>query len=311
MGLYPRVITEYLAALAIPRGPDSRIFLVDTEEGLDTNLGDRWTKPLKTLEAAYAKTTDEQHDTILFLARATADNPSAEIEWSNSYTHLVGLGPGLYGVGQRSRIVAAASTALLSTIAFSGDGCIFKNLQFGNEKAAGAAAGVATITGQRCLFENVFFMVPFATDAASYSLKLSGGENVFLRCSIGQTTALRLGASYSLWMYEGAQNNQRNKFVKCELLSWSGSTDHVLLYVDVDIENEGWSQQFEDCLWFNLNGGEDLTQAIDDNCTAVHKILLRGHNSFAGVTAIADDLVDILAADYATAYRGGLMATAT
>ncbi|HUW11284.1 MAG TPA: hypothetical protein VM537_16255 [Anaerolineae bacterium] len=309
MSLYPRVITEYLAALAIPRGPESRIFLVDPEEGVDTALGDRWTKPLKTLIKAEDKCVAERHDTVLFLARATADNPTAAILWDKDYTHLVGLGPSLYGVGQRSRVVMATATALTPVITFSGNGCIVKNMQFGNEKASGSAAGVAIMTGQRCYFENVFFMCPFPTDAASYSLKLSGGENVFLRCSIGQTTAVRTGASYGLWMHKGAGDNQRNKFVKCEFKSWGGgAATHVLVYVQSDIDNEGWSQQFEDCLFHNLLGVA-LAQAIDDNCAVPHQILLRGHNSFAGVTTIADDKVDILAADYATAYKGGLMST--
>jgi len=313
MGLYPHLITEYLTALQIPRGPDSNVYLVDTEEGDDNNIGDRFNLPLKTLAEAEDRCVADQHDVVLFLARATADNPAAEIAWDKDYTHLCGLGPTLYGVGQRSRVVAAAATALLSTITFSGDGCIVKNMQFGNEKAAGVAAGVATITGQRCYFQNVFFMVPFATDAASYSLKLSGGENTFVRCSIGQTTAARAAASYGLWMYKGAGNNQRNKFVKCEFRSWADvpGAGHVHVYVDVDIDNEGWTQQFEDCLFLHLNGGSDLTQAIDDNCaTAHHMIVLRGHNAFAGATTIADDFANFFAADYATAFKGGLMSTA-
>jgi hypothetical protein len=55
-------------------------------------------------------------------------------------------------------------------------------MQFGNEKESGAC-GVAIVTGQRCLFENVFFMVPVSVTAASYSLKVSGGENAFIRCT--------------------------------------------------------------------------------------------------------------------------------
>jgi len=205
----------------------------------------------------------------------------------------------------------AAATALTPTITFSGNGCIVKNMQFNQEKASGAASGVAIVTGLRCFFENVFFMCPTSVTAASYSLKLSGGENVFLRCSIGQTTLVRSAATYGLWFHKGAGDNQRNKFVDCEFKSWSDAAGtHVLVYVDVDINNEGWTQQFENCLFHNLTGSASLAQAIDDNCTATHQILLRGHNCFAGCTAIADDLVDILAADWATAYHGGLMATA-
>jgi len=311
MSLWRREIKRYLSALAIPQGPGQKVYLVDTENGDDTWLGDGWDRPLKTLIEAEDRCVADRHDTVFFVARDTQDNPTASILWDKDYTHLIGLGPPLYGLGQRSRVVMAAATALTPTVTFTGNGCIIKNMQLNQEKAAGAASGVAIVTGQRCFFENVFFMCPTATDAASYSLKLSGGENVFLRCTIGQTTLVRTGASRGLWMHKGAGDNQRNKFVKCEFKSWAGAVTHVLVFVDVDINNEGFTVQFEDCLFHNLPGGSTLTQAIDDNCTAVHQILLRGHNSFAGCGAIADDLIDILAADYATAYRGGLMATAT
>jgi len=312
MSLYPRLITEYLASLAIPRGPDSKIYLVDTEEGDDDNIGDRWTKPLKTLIAAEDKCVADQHDVVLFLARDTADNPTAAIVWDKDFTHLVGLGPMLYGLGQRSRVVMRAATAATPVITFSGNGCIVKNMQFNQEKATGAASGVAIVTGQRCFFENVFFMCPTATDAASYSLKLSGGENVFLRCTIGQTTLVRTAASYGLWVHKGAGDNQRNKFVKSEFLSWSSVTTHVLVYTDVDIDNEGFSLQFEDCLFWNLNGsgeaGGVLAVAIDDNCAVHHQILLRGVNDFVSCGAVAAPLTYVLTADH-DGVHGGLMAT--
>lgn len=307
MSLWRREIKRYLSALAIPRAYKQKVYCVDTENGDDTWLGDRWDKPLKTLIEAEDRCVAERHDTVFFVARADPDNPLASILWDKDYTHLVGLGPPLYGVGQRSRVVMADAVAT-PTITFAGNGCIVKNIQLNQEMATGTPSGAAIVTGQRCFFENVFFMCPTATDVASYSLKLSGGENVFLRCNIGQTTLVRTAASYGLWIH-GALDNQRNKFVKCEFRSWGGGTGlHTLVYIDASITNEGFTVQFEDCLFHNLIG-VSLAQAIDDNCTAQHQILLRGHNSFLGCDTITLDNADIWAADYATAHSGGSMGT--
>jgi hypothetical protein len=284
---------------------------VDPVNGNDNNPGTSWQAPLLNVETAEALCVANRHDTVLFLAGATANNPAATIAWDKSYTHLIGVGSDLPGLGNRCRIVGAAATLLTNTITISGDGCIFKNLQFGNEYATGAI-GVAIVTGQRCYFENVFFMVPFSVTAASYSLKLSGGECTFKRCTIGQTTSMRTGASRNLWFYKGAGDNQRSKFIDCEFLSWSSVTTHVLVYVDVDINNEGWSAQFENCLFWNLNGsgeaGGILAVGIDDNCAVHHQILMRGQgNSFAGCTAVADPLTYVLKAETGTGTQSGLL----
>ena len=309
MSLYPRNLSEYVASLGVPHGPDSRVYIVDPENRDDDHFGESWDKPLKTLIAAEAKCVANQHDAVLFIARATADNPTAAIAWDKDYTHLIGVGSPLPGLGNRSRVVMAAATALTPCITFSGNGCIVKNMQFGNEKAAGAAAGVAIITGIRCYFENVFFMVPFATDAASYSAKLSGGENTFKRCTFGTTTSVRTGASYGLWVHLGAGAIQRNKFIACEFLSWSDvAGTHALVYVDVDINVECFSLQFEDTLFWNLNGGADLAVAIDDNCAVEHQILMRGQgNCVVGCTAVADPLTYVLKAETGTGTASGLL----
>ena len=222
-------IEKYLWLAGIPRGPKSKAFCVDPVNGSDSNVGTNWLAPLKSLAAAEDMCTGDQHDAVLFISGDTADNPAAEIGWDKDYTHLIGLSSNVYGVGQRCRVVGLAATLLSPVITFSGNGCIIKNMQFNNEKASGAAAGVALVSGSRCFFENVFFMAPTAHDAISYSLKVTGSENVFLRTSIGQFTNPRTAASYSLWL-EGAP--LRNKFVKSELLSWSTVNSHVLCKIE-------------------------------------------------------------------------------
>lgn len=284
MGLYPKNLNEYVASLGIPRGPKSQAYLVDPVNGDDDNNGKSWSKPLKSLEAAEDLTTANQHDAVLFLSGATADNPTAAIAWDKSYTHLVGLSSDVYGVGQRSRVVATAATAISPVITFSGNGCIIKNMQFNNEKASGAAAGVAVVTGQRCYFENVFFMCPTSVTAAGYSLKVSGGENVFKRCTIGQHTLVRTAATYGLWIHKGDGDCQRNKFVDCEVLSWSSVTTHIPIKIDADVDVEAFTVQFENLLVSNIvSGAGTVGHAIIDGATETHhQIILRGNCMFLG-----------------------------
>jgi len=309
MGLFPRNLNEYVSSMGIPRGPKSKVFLVDPVNGSDSNPGTSWQAPLKTLIAAEDLCTANQHDTVLFLSGATADNPTASIAWDKSYTHLVGLSSDVYGVGQRCRVVALAATALSPVITFSGSGCIIKNMQFNNEKAAGAASGVAVVSGERNYFENVFFMCPTATDAASYSLKVTGGENVFKRCTVGQHTLVRTAASYSLWI-QGAGDTQRNKFVDSEFFSWSSTTDHVLVKIATDVTVEAWTLQFENCLFANLiSGAGTLTAAIVDGATdAGHRVIMRGHeNAVLGCTAVANPLTYVYTAEVGGTQSGLLM----
>jgi hypothetical protein len=316
MPLYPKTLNEYVANLGIPRGPDSRVYLVDTENGDDNWNGESWDRPVASLEEAEDRCVTDRHDTVLFLARATADNPSAAITWDKDYTHLIGVGSYLPGVGNRSRVVMQAATAVTPVITFSGDGCMVKNMQFNQEKASGAASGIAIVTGHRNLFENVFFMCPTSQTAASYSLKVGGTENMFKRCTIGQHTLVRNAATRGLWLYVGDDDCHRNKFIDCEFLSWAsgGGTAHVLVYVDVDIDVEVYTAFFENCLFDNI-GAATLAVAIDDNCAETdHQIILRGRNNcFAGVTAVADPLTYVLApdmnGDHATS--GLLMITVT
>ena len=264
-----------------------------------------------SLLKAYNKCRDGYNDGVIFIGGATAWNPAASLTWSKSYTHLIGTS-GQLGVGQRCRIVAQAAAALSPVVTFSGNGCVIKNLQINNEKAAGAASGVAIITGQRCIFENVFFMVPTATDAASYSAKVSGGENAFIRCTFGQHTIVRTAASYTLWVHIGDGDNQRNKFIGCDFLSWSSAAGHVLVKVDTDLTTDTFSMWFEDCLFHNIiSGSGTLTAAIVDGATdAGHRIVMKGKgNTIVGCAAVANPLTYVYTAEVGGT-QSGLLATA-
>jgi hypothetical protein len=303
------------AMAGIPFGPKSKYYFVDpsSSEASDSNAGTSLQSPLASLEAAEDKCVADQHDTVFFIASDTADNPTASITWDKDFTHLIGIGSYLPGLGQRCRVVLEAAIAATPVITFSGNGCIVKNMQFNQEKATGAASGVAIVTGQRCLFENVFFMTPVSQTAASYSLKVSGGENHFINCTIGQQTRLRTAATRALWLYKGDGDNQRNYFEHCRFLSWSSVTTHVLAYTDVDIDNEGFSVFFDKCSFLNYYGsgeaGGKLAVAIDDNCAVFHQIYMMGQeNCIAGCTAVADPLTYVMKAEASGTASGLLMA---
>jgi hypothetical protein len=192
MALYPRAINEYLAALEIPRGPSSNVYLVDPVNGLDANIGDRWTKPLKTLTAAYDKCVSGQNDVVLLLANTSGITLTEKLTWAKHYTHLVGMCAPVR-TAQRARIFADAAMADAELIEISATGCIFKNLYIFNGAAVATALGDVKVSGGRCYFENVHFAGPgHATNAidGAYALGLSGGdgEHLFKNCTFGLTT---------------------------------------------------------------------------------------------------------------------------
>jgi len=262
-----------------------------------------------SLLTAYNMTRDGYNDGVIFIAGATAWEPAAMLTWSNNYCHLIGTSP-LPGVGNRCRIVGTAANALTVPVTFSGNGCVISNIQINNEYGTGPT-GIAIVTGSRNLFQNVFFMMPTCVTAASYSLKLTGDpeENTFIRCTIGQQTLARSAATYGLWFAGTTSTPLRNKFIKCEFLSWSTVTTHVLVKIDA-ITSECFVNWFEDCLFDNLNGGGVLAAAIVDGAVETHhQIILRGLNDFAGCTAVGNPLTYILAAKRGAYTYGGLMAT--
>jgi len=299
-------LVDGLTALGTLMAAGGKWYYCDPTNGSTAGDGLAPETATSSLETAYALTRDGYNDGVIFIGGATAFNPAASITWAKNYCHLIGISSNLPGLGQRCRVVGLAATGLSPVITFSGSGNVISNMQFNNEKAAGAASGVAIVTGLRNQFENVFFMAPTATDAASYSLKVSGSENAFVNCTIGQFTNPRTAASYGLWLF-GASTCLRNKFIGCEFLSWGYNANHVHVYADVQLAVVPWVVWFENCLF--QHNGTQLTQAIDDNCTAAgHQIVLRGRDSgVLNAAAVADTLTYIFALDAASNVSGLLM----
>lgn len=300
MALYPKQIIEYLAVSGVPRSMYSNIYVVDPVNGSDSNAGDRWNSPLKSVEAAYAKCTANQNDVVLMIVGATADSPTVALDWAKSYTHLIGLSGNLPGVGQRCRLVGSAALDLDYIVDFQGNGCIVKNIQFFQGNDAAEDSGAVIVSGSRNHFENCFFAgmghATAAARAGSYSLKVTGAENCFERCTIGLATMCRTAANTELWL-TGECN--RNQFRDCDFASWSVTAGKFA--VKLDASAVPYTTVFKNCAFINLNSdngasGGKPDNAFSDAATPMHQIVLWGDCPLVGFDGWGDTVTYIYGA---------------
>ena len=290
-------IEKYLVLTGIPRGPKSKVYVVDPVNGSDNNRpGNSFQAPLQTVTQAEDMCVGDQHDAVVMISGDTADTPAAEIAWDKDYTHLVGLSSDLHGMGQRCRIVGTAALDLTPVVTFSGNGCKVRNIQVYNGKDANSDSGAAIVSGSRNEFRNMFFAgMAHATPAAragSYSLKLTGSENLFERCAIGLDTVVRAAANPELWVSGSAA---RNAFVKSRFLSYSETAAKMLVLID---GMDRWIE-FEDCIFenFSVNWATTLTNAFNISVATTHQVIMRGKNQLIGFTGWSDVLTHIYSAE--------------
>ena len=225
MSLYPREITEYLALSGIPRGPNSKIYLVDSVHGSNSNSGDRWTKPLLTLEAAEDLCVTGHNDTVLLMNSATEYALAAMLTWDKNFTHLVGLSAETMA-GKRCRVLPAAD--LDTMVLVSGYGNIFKNVRFSHEYNSAASLTNVKITGPRNYFENVEFIGGvYAAQAidggCSLRIANNAGECLFKHCMIG-TDGTESATGHMGMVVDAAAPPARLRFENCHFAAFPAST---------------------------------------------------------------------------------------
>jgi hypothetical protein len=315
MGLFPRNLSEYVALLGIPQGPYSNIFIVDPINGSDSNPGTSFKQPLLTVAAAYALCTTNQNDAVLLVGGPTANSPAAAIDWAKSYTHLIGLSGDLPGCGQRTRLVGTAAVDSSYIVDFQGNGCIVKNIQFYQGNDAAADSGAAIVSGSRNHFVNCFFAgmghATAAARAGSYSLKVTGAENAFERCTVGLASQCRTAANTELWL-TGECN--RNKFIDSEIVSWSVTNGKF--GVKLDASAVPYTLLFKNTAFYNLNSdngasGAKPDNAISDAATPMHQIILQGDCPLVGYDGWADTVTYVYSAAAVPAAGFGIAVTPT
>ncbi|MBX3048438.1 MAG: hypothetical protein KIT46_04505 [Anaerolineales bacterium] len=238
-------------------------FYLDPERGNDADDGLSPETAFRTLPAAYAALRDGRQDVLFYIAGAGSVKLEASFTWSKSYAHLVGVCAPTQA-GQRARIFQAEAAEDVSPlITISGQGCVFANLYiFQGVDDDGSLVNVR-VSGQRNFFENVHFAggghASQAIDGGA-SLQISGGsENTFVRCTIGVDT-IAAGAGMAALVFAATGGAARNRFVDCDFTLQAGHAGAIFVEL---LGNAGLDryQLFRDCAFINL-ASTALTQAF-------------------------------------------------
>ena len=300
MGLFPRNLNNFIALQGIPRGPKSKIYLVDPDNGSDNNPGTNFRWPLASIAAAEDLCVDNQNDCVVYLGGDTSDNLAAVLTWDKSYTHLVGWSAPV-PVANRARIFqGAAVTAVSPSVNITGSGCIFKNVMFYQGVADAGNLLNVQVTGERNYFENVHFAAPGNAAHAintGGALKLNGaGECFFKNCTIGLTT-IALATGYSLLLVDG--DAARNKFENCDFIMRAGATT-VYFGETVDATAILDYLLFDSCRFINVSTTNAVgTAFLFVNPSADRQILMRKCTGF-GLGAWDTTNTDVVLGDMGT-----------
>jgi hypothetical protein len=243
------------------------VFYIDPINGNDSsNSGTNQSNALKTLTAAYAKLTTNNHDTIILTpGGAGAGEPYATVEtaaitWSKNLCHVVGnveLNP----ISPRARI-ATATAALSPFVTISGQGNSFKNMQFYNPATTNYIN--VRISGNRNNFEGVHFAgladATAGDNATGASLELYGAqENYFKNCTIGLDTVTRTAANANLKITLGADTVARNIFDDCIFPMMADADAPLFIKQGDSVGMDRWNL-FRRCQFINAIGSTSTQQ---------------------------------------------------
>ena len=286
---------------------DAKVYFVDPANGSDGNTGLSPDKALDTVTTAYNKTVDTAGDTIYLLNDGNTSGSAREaagITWSNDNTHLVGLcAP---SINQRSRITPASGTtdvdAFTPFITVSGNGNIFQNISLvqGNSEDGKASVGISC-TGLRNYFNNVSVLTGQHAnqgDEVSYSVQITGEENVFENCYIGTDTIARgnNAASANVRFGSGATDQAaRNIFRNCVFVMFADDTEPLFISMQDGNDAMRWNL-FDNCNFLNT-GSSTIDAAVV--WTGSSSRLFLKDCAFFGMT-------DITAADSTSVFMYGV-----
>jgi hypothetical protein len=245
----------------LPFSQKSQYFFVDPARGSSTGRG-TMEDPCNSIETAEALCTANQHDTVVYISGATADNLTAALTWDKSYTHLIGICAPT-GVGQRSRIFQTSTlTGASPLITVSGSGCIFKNLYIFQGVNDNTSLINVSVTGERNYFENVHFAGGGHASHAinnGMSLKIdAGAENRFVGCTIGVDTIGGATGFVGLAFDGGAR---RNVFERCTVRMEAAHIDAAFIEV-IDATAIDHDNLFVDCIFTNNSSTITMATAV-------------------------------------------------
>lgn len=272
-------------------------------------------RPFTTLADAYAVGRNGKNDAIVLVGNGAATG-TARVEsaftWAKNALHLIGAAsPVLYS--QRARIAPTASTtAFTPFFTISGNGCVFKNIQWFHGFTTGTTSQVnMVLTGSRNYFENCAIDGmgdnESAQSAGSRSLVIGlagSGENLFQSCSIGVDTVTRTAANASL---EFTADTTRNVFRDC-LFPFQTSSATVLGILGTGAACMDRHQIFDNCQFINnikststaMTVLGSLTSASPGGLLLYKQSVLVGITDYGDTNALANSYIDGLTGAAAT-----------
>ncbi len=233
---------------------NGNVIMLDPFAGVDTNDG--LTASVQSLERAYGIGREGKNDVIALISNGLTTSTArlgAAFTWSKNALHLVGVSCGV-NISNRSRVAPfTAATAFANFFTLNSAGCLFSNIEIYAGFTTGTTAAIALTLGsaaQRNLFFNSHIVgmsdAASAADAGSRSIKITGGENQFVNCTVGDDTTSRTNANASV---EFAGGTARNEFRNCVFPFLSG--DGNSLGVKALSGGIDRFQLFDKCLFIN------------------------------------------------------------
>lgn len=249
------------AIAGVPFSKNAKYYFVDVANGSDGNSGFSPSEALASLEAAYAKTVANQHDTIFYIAGSSGNNLAAAVTWSKNYTHLIGVAAPTR-IAQRARIFQTSTlTGASPLLTISATGCIFKNFYIFQGVDDATSLINVSVTGGRNYFENVHFAGGGHASQAingGASLHLNAAEeNTFVNCTIGVDTIDAATGMMGI-LFDGEAH--RNIFEDCTVRMRAGNGGAGFVEI-VDATGIDRDNTFKRCLFLN-NSGTDMTSGF-------------------------------------------------
>ncbi len=220
-----------------------------------------------TVAAAYAATTSARNDVVLKLPGI--ETVTAELDWANTRTHLVGLG-GPQQKGYESGTGLYSSTITVANVihntgvnnqfhnitvmnAGANATCLsaFKNAGYGTRMIGCQIIGCAATTQQSTALAN--------------SLAIASGGYYFYaeNCNFGSTDFGTLGANTAcVLLFEADGMSSDGKFVACNFGATINATTRTLIYVGTNGIDRDWI--FDRCEFyaFSTNHGYTMAQVV-------------------------------------------------
>ena len=285
------------------------IYYVDPFAGNDSaDDGTTQDAAFKTVAAAFAKCTSGKHDVIVIAPTGGTGRTTepAAIAWNKRFTHLIGSAAPTASTPRAGMNFTLAAATTTPQFVLSENGCIFKNVVFG--QAIADSYALVKITGHYNYFEGVHFNGigddTAGNSANGYDLYLNScDENVFENCTIGNANTTRSAANACLKV---DSNSSMNRFRGCIFQTWADNNG--VLHVNfTGTAIDRWII-FDHCLFANggtNSGGTELTVCMNSN-NAMGGTVLMWDSWITGSAAVADDFTQFKAAGSMTQPTGSV-----